>query len=45
MVVPFAANASVTSKVCTAVINMVIGIAIASLLTGVLARTVRLSRR
>ncbi len=40
MVVPFAAEASTASKVSTAVINMVVGIAIGSLLTGVLARTV-----
>ena len=40
MVVPFAAEASTASKVSTAVINMVVGIAIGSLLTGVLSRTV-----
>jgi hypothetical protein len=40
MVVPFAADASVAAKVSTAVINMVVGIAIGSLLTGVLSRTV-----
>ena len=40
MVVPFAADASVASKVSTAVINMVVGIAIGSLLTGVMSRTV-----
>jgi hypothetical protein len=40
MVVPFAADASMASKVSTAVINMVVGIAIGTLLTGVLSRTV-----
>jgi hypothetical protein len=40
MVVPFAAEASTASKVSTAVINMVVGIAIGTLLTGVLSRTV-----
>ena len=40
MVVPFAAEATTASKVSTAVINMVVGIAIGSLLTGVLSRTV-----
>jgi uncharacterized protein DUF6069 len=41
MVVPFAADASTAGKVCTAAINLLVGIAIASLLTGVLSRTVR----
>jgi hypothetical protein len=45
MVVPFAADASMAGKVSTAVINMVVGIAIATLLTGILSRTVMLSRR
>jgi len=45
MVVPFAADASMAGKVSTAVINMVGGIAIATLLTGILSRTVMLSRR
>jgi hypothetical protein len=45
MVVPFAADASMAGKVSTAVINMVAGIAIATLLTGILSRTVMLSRR
>ena len=40
MVVPFAADAGVAAKVCTAAINLVVGIAIGSLLTGVLSRTV-----
>ena len=40
MVVPFAAEATTASKVSTAVINMVVGIAIGTLLTGVLSRTV-----
>ena len=40
MVVPFAADASVAAKVCTAAINLVVGLAIGSLLTGVLSRTV-----
>jgi len=44
MVVPFAAEAAVAAKVCTAAINLVVGIAIASLLTGVLSRTVRTGR-
>jgi hypothetical protein len=35
MVVPFAADASMAGKVSTAVINMVVGIAIATLLTGI----------
>jgi|RhiMethySRZTD1v2_1073278.scaffolds.fasta_scaffold1394454_1 uncharacterized protein DUF6069 len=40
MVVPFAADASLAGKVCTAAINLMIGIAIGSLLMGVLSRTV-----
>jgi hypothetical protein len=40
MVVPFAAEASTAGKVCTAFINMVIGIAIGTSLTAVLTRTV-----
>src|SRR4051794_21225956 len=40
MVVPFAADVSVASKVSTAVIHMVVGIAIGTLLSGVLSRTV-----
>jgi hypothetical protein len=45
MVAPFAANAETASKVSTAVINMVVGIAIGTLLAGVLSRTVVLARR
>jgi Family of unknown function (DUF6069) len=44
IVVPFAADASVAGKVGTAVINMVVGIAIATLLTGILSRTVARAR-
>jgi hypothetical protein len=40
MVAPFAADASLASKVSTAVINMLVGIAIGTLLAGVLSRTV-----
>jgi hypothetical protein len=40
MVVPFASDASLGAKVSTAAINLVVGIAIGSLLTGVLTRTV-----
>jgi hypothetical protein len=40
MVMPFAFDASVAAKISTALINMIIGIAIASLLTAVLSRTV-----
>jgi hypothetical protein len=40
MVVPFAADASMAAKVSTAAINMVVGIAIGTLLTGILSRTV-----
>jgi hypothetical protein len=40
MVMPFAFDASTASKVSTALINMIIGIAIGSLLSAVLARTV-----
>jgi Family of unknown function (DUF6069) len=40
MVVPFALEGSRQGKICAAVINMVIGICIASLLSAVLSRTV-----
>jgi hypothetical protein len=40
MVVPFASSAPLASKVSTAAINLVVGVAIASLLTAVLGRTV-----
>jgi hypothetical protein len=40
MVMPFAFDASMASKVSTALVNMIIGIAIGSLLSAVLARTV-----
>jgi hypothetical protein len=40
MVVPFALEGSLQGKICAAVINLVIGLCIASLLSGVLARTV-----
>jgi hypothetical protein len=40
MVMPFAFDASTASKVSTALINMIIGIAIGSLLSAVLVRTV-----
>jgi drug/metabolite transporter (DMT)-like permease len=40
MVVPFALEGSLQGKICAAVINMVIGICIASLLSAVLSRTV-----
>lgn len=40
MAVPFALEGSLQGKICAAVINMVIGLCIASLLSGVLARTV-----
>ena len=40
MVVPFALEGSLKGKICAAVINMVIGICIASLLSAVLSRTV-----
>jgi hypothetical protein len=40
MVLPFALEGSLKGKVCAAVINMVIGLCIASLLTAVLSRTV-----
>jgi hypothetical protein len=39
-VVPFALEGSLKGKICAAVINMVIGICIASLLSAVLSRTV-----
>lgn len=41
MVVPFATDAAMVAKVATATINLVVGIAIISLLTGVLGRPVR----
>jgi hypothetical protein len=40
MVVPFATNGTLAGKVCTAGINLAVGIAIGSLLSGVLSRTV-----
>jgi hypothetical protein len=40
MVVPFALEGSRQGKICAAVINMVIGLCIASLLSAVLSRTV-----
>jgi hypothetical protein len=40
MVLPFALEGSLQGKICAAVINMVIGICIASLLSAVLSRTV-----
>ena len=40
MVVPFALEGSLKGKLCAALINMVIGICIASLLSAVLSRTV-----
>ena len=40
MVIPFALEGSLQGKICAAVINMVIGICIASLLSAVLSRTV-----
>lgn len=40
MVLPFALEGSLKGKVCAALINMVIGLCIASLLTAVLSRTV-----
>jgi|SRR5512133_825659 Family of unknown function (DUF6069) len=40
MVIPFALEGSLKGKICAAVINMVIGICIASLLSAVLSRTV-----
>jgi hypothetical protein len=40
MVVPFALEGSMKGKICAALINMVIGICIASLLSAVLSRTV-----
>jgi hypothetical protein len=38
--VPFAFDGDLVGKICTSVINLVIGISIASLLRSVLARTV-----
>ena len=40
MVVPFALEGSLKGQICTALINMVIGLSIASLLSAVLSRTV-----
>ncbi|MEO7754096.1 MAG: DUF6069 family protein [Terracoccus sp.] len=40
MVVPFAGDASLGSQLSTAVINLVVGLAVASLLSAVLSRTV-----
>jgi hypothetical protein len=40
MVLPFALEGSVKGKVCAALINLVIGVCIASLLSAVLSRTV-----
>jgi hypothetical protein len=40
MVVPFALEGSLQGKICAAVINMVIGLSIATLLSAVLSRTV-----
>jgi Family of unknown function (DUF6069) len=40
MVLPFAMEGSLRGKICAAVINMVIGLCIASLLSAVLSRTV-----
>jgi Family of unknown function (DUF6069) len=40
MVLPFALEGTLKGKICAAVINMVIGLCIASLLSAVLARTV-----
>ena len=40
MVLPFALEGSMEGKICAAVINMVIGLCIASLLSAVLSRTV-----
>jgi hypothetical protein len=40
MVIPFALDGNLNGKICAAVINMVIGICIASLLSAVLSRTV-----
>jgi hypothetical protein len=40
MVLPFAMEGSLKGKICAAVINMVIGLCIASLLSAVLSRTV-----
>jgi hypothetical protein len=40
MVLPFALDGNLKGKICAAVINMVIGLCIASLLSAVLSRTV-----
>ena len=40
MVVPFAASASMSSKVATAAVNLAVGVSIGALLTAVLSRTV-----
>jgi hypothetical protein len=40
MVLPFALDGNLKGKICAAVINMVIGLCIATLLSGVLSRTV-----
>jgi hypothetical protein len=40
MVLPFALEGNLKGKICAAVINLVIGLCIATLLSGVLARTV-----
>jgi len=40
MVVPFTLSGSLEGKICAAAINLVIGLCIASLLSGVLSRTV-----
>jgi hypothetical protein len=44
MVMPFAFDASVASKISTALINMIVGIAIGSLVSAVLSRTVIVRR-
>jgi ABC-type Fe3+-siderophore transport system permease subunit len=45
MVVPFALDGNLKGQICAAVINMVIGICIASLLSAVLSRTVHDAER
>jgi hypothetical protein len=40
MVLPFALEGNLKGKICAALINMVIGLCIASLLSAVLSRTV-----
>ena len=40
MVLPFALEGTLEGKICAAVINMVIGLCIASLVSAVLSRTV-----